>query len=106
MNKRCSSILVAVALVALAGPVSAQSTCENLRVNVRNSLFEIFGLDAFCTEFDKMKADLASLKTALSDAHAENAMLKARLAEYDTQRASAGVHLERPAVIAASRAKE
>ena len=106
MNKRCSSILVAVALVALAGPVTAQSACENLRVDVRNSLFEIFGLGAFCAEFDKMKADLASLKTALSDARAENARLEARLAAHDTQRASAGIQLEGFRVITASRAKE
>lgn len=84
MNKHCSSTLVAIALVTFAGHAAAQSACENLRVNVRNTLFQINGLDAFCTEFDKMKADLASMKSALSNAHAENALLSARLAASTT----------------------
>jgi hypothetical protein len=65
-------------MVALSG--AAQAQCENLSVIVRNSVYPIHGLDAFCTEFNKMKADLAHLRAGLSLAHRENRLLRARLA--------------------------
>ena len=82
MNKRLSSSLAVIALLAVSSQAAAQtaSPCQNMRVIVRNSVFEIEGLDAFCAEFDKMKAELADTKRALSNARAENAVLEARLA--------------------------
>jgi len=77
VNKRLSSALIGTALLALSGVAQAQ--CENMVVIVRNSIYQINGLDAFCKEFNKMKADLASMKSALSNARQENAMLKSRL---------------------------
>ena len=77
MNRRLSLSLLGIALIVLSGTVQAQ--CENLRVIVRNSVFPIIGLDAFCTEFNKMKADLAGMRSVLSIAKKENQMLKARL---------------------------
>lgn len=78
MNKRLASIVAGVVLMALTGVAQAQ--CENLRVIVRNSVYPIIGLEAFCTEFNKMKADLAGMRSELQNARRENAMLKARLA--------------------------
>jgi hypothetical protein len=69
--------LLGIALVVLSG--TAQAQCENMRVIVRNSVYSIVGLDAFCTEFNKMKADIAGMRSELSMAHRENAMLRARL---------------------------
>ncbi len=77
MNKRLSLSFIAVALIVLSGAARAQ--CENMVVVVRNSIYQINGLDAFCQEFNKMKTDLASLKSALSAARQENALLKGRL---------------------------
>ena len=77
MNKRLSSSLVGVVFVMLTG--AAQAQCENMRVIVRNSVFPITGLEAFCTEFNKMKSDLAGMRSELSIAKQENAMLKARM---------------------------
>ena len=71
-----------MALLAVTSQAAAQ--CENMRVIVRNSIWEIQGLDAFCAEFNKMKAELADMKRALSDARARNAMLEARLAAHAT----------------------
>jgi len=64
-------------LAVLSATAGAQ--CENMRVIVRNSVYPIHGLDAFCTEFNKMKADIADMRSELSIARRENAMLKARL---------------------------
>ena len=77
MNKRLSLSFVAAALIVLSGAARAQ--CENMVVVVRNSIYQINGLDAFCQEFNKIKTDLASLKSALSAARQENALLKGRL---------------------------
>ena len=66
-----------MALVVLSG--TAQAQCENMRVIVRNSVYSIVGLDAFCTEFNKMKAELADMRSELSMAKRENLALKARL---------------------------
>lgn len=77
MNKRLSLGVAGMVLVLLSG--AAQAQCENLRVIVRNSVYAIHGLDAFCTEFNQMKADLAGMRSELSIARQENAMLKARL---------------------------
>lgn len=106
MSKRRVSMLAGIALLALAGQAEAQSACENMRVNVRNSLFEIFGLDAFCAEFDTLKADVASMKKALSDARAENALLRARLAAQASGAGAVEVDRHAPYVQAANRAKE
>lgn len=78
MGIRLSSCVIGLALVALSG--TAQAQCENLRVIVRNSVYTIVGLEAFCTEFNKMKADLAGMRGSLELAREENAMLRARLA--------------------------
>jgi len=83
VNKRLSSALIGTALLALSGVAQAQ--CENMVVIVRNSIYQISGLDAFCQEFNKMKADLASMKSALSNARQENAMLKNRLRDVTEQ---------------------
>ena len=77
MNKRLSSSLFGMVLMALTA--TAQAQCENMRVIVRNSVFPITGLEAFCTEFNKMKSDLAGMRSELSIAKRDNAMLKARL---------------------------
>jgi hypothetical protein len=69
--------LIGVVLVVLSGAARAQ--CESMRVIVRNSVYSIHGLDAFCTEFNKMKADLAGMRSELSIARRDNAMLRARL---------------------------
>jgi hypothetical protein len=65
-------------LLALSG--TAQAQCESLRVIVRNSVYPVIGLETFCTEFNKMKADLAGMRGELSIAREENDLLKARLA--------------------------
>ena len=78
MNKRLSLGFVGGALLLLSAEASAE--CENMVVIVRNSVYPITGLDAFCKEFNQMKADLASMKSALSAARQENAMLRERLA--------------------------
>jgi hypothetical protein len=78
MVKRLPSIVTGVLLLVLSGAVQAQ--CESLRVIVRNSVYAIHGLDAFCTDFNKMKADLAGMRSELTIAREENDLLKARLA--------------------------
>ena len=78
MDKRLPSIVIGMLLLALAG--TAQAQCEGLRVIVRNSVYPINGLEAFCTEFNKMKADLAGMRSELTLAREENDLLKARLA--------------------------
>ncbi len=77
MNKRLSVVLAGAVLLPLSGV--AQAACENMSVIVRNSVYSIRGLEAFCTEFNKMKADLAGMRSELSIAKRENAMLRARL---------------------------
>lgn len=77
--QRLCMTLLGMALLALAG--AAQAQCENLRVVVRNSVYAIHGLDAFCSEFNKMKADLADMRSALSLAARNNRLLSARLAD-------------------------
>ena len=78
VNKRLSAGFVGGALLLLSAAASAQ--CENMVVVVRNSVYPINGLDAFCKEFNQMKADLASMKSALAAARQENAMLREGLA--------------------------
>ena len=77
MNKRLSLSIIAGALIVLSGAARAQ--CEDMVVVVRNSVYQINGLDAFCKEFNQMKADLASMKSALAAAREENAALESRL---------------------------
>lgn len=77
MKRRLLFGLTGTVLLALSG--AAQAQCEDMVVIVRNSIYQINGLDAFCKEFNKMKADLASMKSALSSARQENAMLRGRL---------------------------
>lgn len=77
VNKRLLLGFVAGALLVLSGAASAR--CEDMVVIVRNSIYQINGLDAFCKEFNQMKADVASMKSALSAARQENAMLRERL---------------------------
>lgn len=86
MKRRLASILTAAALAALAGQAAAQSRsqCENMRVIVRNGVYAIQGLEAFCTEFENMRSELASMKKALSDARTRNHLLEARLAARST----------------------
>lgn len=76
MNRRLSVSLIGVALVVLSA--AARAECEGMRVIVRNTVYPIHGLEAFCTEFNKMKADLASMRSELSIARRENAALRAR----------------------------
>lgn len=83
MDKKLPSIVIGMLLLALSG--AAQAQCENLRVIVRNSVYPINGLEAFCTEFNKMKADLAGMRSELTIARYENDLLKARLAEVSGQ---------------------
>jgi len=83
MVKRLPSIVSGVLLLVLSG--AAQAQCENLRVIVRNSVYAIQGLDAFCTDFNKMKADLAGMRSGLTIAREENDLLKARLAAVSGQ---------------------
>ena len=78
MDRRLPSTVIGVLLLALAG--AAQAQCENMRVIVRNSVYPINGLEAFCTEFNKMKADLAGMRGELTIVREENDLLKARLA--------------------------
>ena len=78
MNKKALLSCLAGVLMALTGVAQAQ--CENLRVIVRNSVYPVQGLDAFCTDFNKMKADVANTRSELSIARQENALLRARLA--------------------------
>jgi len=84
VKKRLSLSFIAAVLIVLSG--AAQAQCENMVVVVRNSIYQINGLDAFCQEFNKMKTDLASLKSALSAARQENALLKGRLNMADVAR--------------------
>ena len=77
MKRRSLLWLLGGLLLALSGVARAQ--CEDMVVIVRNSIYQIHGLEAFCKEFNKMKADLASMKSALSNARRENAMLRGRL---------------------------
>ena len=72
----------------------AQAQCENLRVIVRNSVYPINGLEAFCTEFNKMKADLAGMRSELRSAREDNAMLKDRLAAASGQQRTAALARE------------
>ena len=88
MNKPLSTILATATLVALAGPAVAQSPCENMRVIVRNGVYAIQGLEAFCAEFNKIKSELASMKSALSNERAHTALLEARLAAQSTHDAA------------------
>ena len=83
MARRLSSFVAGAALLVLSGTVQAQ--CENLRIIVRNSVWPIIGLDAFCTEFNKMKADLAGMRSELATAREENTALRARLAAVSGQ---------------------
>ena len=83
MNKRLSSIVAGVVLLAISGV--AQGQCENLRVIVRNSVYAVQGLDIFCTEFNKMKADIAGMRSELVIARETNALMKARLAAVSGQ---------------------
>jgi len=84
MVKRLPSIVSGVLLLVLSG--AAQAQCENLRVIVRNSVYPINGLEAFCTEFNKMKADLAGMRSELTLAREENDLLNARLAALSGQK--------------------
>ena len=77
MKKRLLSGLTAAVLLAVAG--QAQAQCEDMVVIVRNSVYRINGLEAVCKEFNQMKADLAGMKSALSRARQENAMLRGQL---------------------------
>lgn len=77
MSKQCALALIGTLLMVLSGVAQAQ--CDNMRVIVRYSVYPINGLDAFCKEFNKMKADIASMKSALSDARQENSILRGRL---------------------------
>ena len=83
VNKRLSSIVAGVVLLAISGV--AQGQCENLRVIVRNSVYAVQGLDIFCTEFNKMKADIAGMRSELVIARETNALMKARLAAVSGQ---------------------
>ena len=80
MSKHLSSILAAAALAAFTGPAAAQSACESMNVIVRNGVYDIQNLGAFCAEFNKMKSELAGMKKALSEARERNDLLEARLA--------------------------
>jgi len=77
VNKRLSVSLAGAALLLSSG--LAQAACEGMNVIVRNSVYSIRGLEAFCTEFNKMKADLADMRSELTIAKRENAMLRDRL---------------------------
>jgi hypothetical protein len=79
VHRQLCLTLLGVAMLTLSGAARAQ--CENLRVIVRNSVYPIQNLDAFCTEFNKMKADLANLRAGLSLADRENRLLRAQLAD-------------------------
>ena len=83
MSKRLSVSLAGAALLLLSG--LAQAACEDMRVIVRNSVYPIRGLEAFCTEFNKMKADLTGMRSELTIAKSENAMLRARLSGKSAQ---------------------
>lgn len=83
MNKRLSVSLVGAALLLSSG--LARAACEDMSVIVRNSVYSIRGLEAFCSEFNKMKADLAGMRSALTLAKRDNAMLRARLTDSSTQ---------------------
>lgn len=78
MDRRLPSIVAGSMLVALS--TAAEAQCENMRVIVRNSVYPIVGLEAFCTEFNKLKADLAGMRSELATARARNRALEARLA--------------------------
>ena len=78
MESRSLSMLAGAVLLVLAG--AAQAQCENMRVIVRNSVYAINGLEAFCTEFNKLKADVAGMRSALNAARRENDRLRADLA--------------------------
>ena len=86
MKQLLASILTAAALAGLAGQAAAQtrSPCENMRVIVRNGVYAIQGLEAFCGEFEKLRSELASMKKALSQARTRNDLLEARLAARST----------------------
>ncbi|NIP47624.1 MAG: hypothetical protein GWN21_15905 [Gammaproteobacteria bacterium] len=81
MPRRLSCGILGLALLAAAGAASAE--CEGMRVIVRNAVYPIHGLDAFCKEFREMKAVLADMRSALSEARQENRMLRARLSARD-----------------------
>jgi len=83
VSKRLSVSLAGAALLLLSG--LAQAACEDMRVIVRNSVYPIRGLEAFCTEFNKMKADLTGMRSKLTIAKSENAMLRARLSGTSAQ---------------------
>ena len=77
MNKK--SLLSCAGAVLMVFSGVAQAQCENMRVIVRNSVYPIIGLDAFCSDFNKVKADLANMRSELSIARQENAQLRAQL---------------------------
>ena len=77
MNKKSLLCCAGLALVVFSG--MAQAQCEGLRVIVRNSVYPVIGLDTFCSDFNKMKADLADMRSELSIARQENAQLRTRL---------------------------
>lgn len=78
MDRRLPSIVAGSMLLALS--TAAEAQCENMRVIVRNSVYPIVGLEPFCTEFNKMKADLAGMRGELAVARERNRALEARLA--------------------------
>lgn len=77
MNKKSLLCCAGALLIVFSG--AAQAQCENMRVIVRNSVYPIIGLDAFCSDFNKMKADLANMRSELTIARQENVQLRARL---------------------------
>lgn len=71
------SILITAALWSVTG--AANATCQLMTVEVRNQLYDIRGLDAFCAEFEKLKGDVQTLMQKLAALQRENDALRAAL---------------------------
>ena len=70
---------VAVIVSLWSAPGAALTQCQQLNVIVRNQVWEIRGLNAFCSEFEQLKSEVQTLKRNLAASQRENDVLRARL---------------------------
>ena len=76
MKVLIGSMLV-TALCSVSG--AALARCESMNVIVRNQVWDIRGLDAFCAEFEALKAEVRTLSKKLAASERENEALRAAL---------------------------
>ena len=77
MHLTFKRVALATILWAMSGSAFAQ--CENLRVVIRNQVWPLENLDAFCRDYDQLKREVARLAENLARLERENRELRARL---------------------------